>query len=348
MKTEATDDAEFNWFDKAAPLRHTTINYSTGYSTTATQMVVTDQNPFRKDDLVRNETTSEVMRVANDPSSTTVDFVRGWGSTAAAVTNGDVLFVVGTAVMEGARARSSLYVDPTKRYNYTQIFRHPLKLTNTAKATKLRTGPAWKNMKQEALDMHTIDMERAFIWGVRNEDLTGSEPRRSTGGIISFLSTNVSAVSGGNLTRSAWLTFLKGLFAYGSGEKLCFIGNHAMMVLQQLAEYAGQVQLVPNAKVMGIAVTEWVTPWGRIFMKNHPLFNEITAHSKMALFIEPKHIIYRPLVGNGVNRDTQYLKNREDADEDCTKDEFLTECGLEVQLEKYHGLMTNINAFSTS
>ncbi len=349
MKHDPTDDAEFSWFDKGSPVRYTGVNYSTGYNTTATTLVVDSSSAFRADDLIRNETTGEVMRVTADPaSSTEVVVSRGWGSTAAAIADNQTLFVIGPAIMEGQRASSGLYNDPNKRYNLTQIFRYPLKLTNTAKATKLRTGNAWKEMKREALDMHTIDMERGMIWGVRNEDLTGTEPRRSTGGILSFITTNISTVSGGNLTQAAWLAFIKQLFQYGAGEKLCLCGNQFLMVINQMAEYYGNVQLTPNADIYGIAVIRYVTAFGTVYLKNHPLFNEITEHSKMGLFIEPKHIIYRPLVGNGVNRDTQYLKNREDNDEDCTKDEFLTECGLEVQLEKVHGVMHNVNALSTS
>jgi hypothetical protein len=349
MKRQNTQDPEFNWFDKSSPIRYTAINYSTGYNTTATTLVVDSTSAFRADDLVRNNATGEVMRVTADPANATELVVsRGWGSTAAAITDNDDLFIVGTAIMEGQRARSSLYTDPTKRYNYTQIFRYPLKLTNTAKATHLRTGKAWAEMRREALDMHTTDMERGMIWGVRNEDLTGSEPRRSTGGILSFLSTNVTTISDGSISQAEWLSFLKQLFAYGSGEKLCFCGNQFLNVINQMAEYYGSVQLQPNADVYGIAVIRYVTAFGTVYLKNHPLMNEITPHTKMGLFIEPRHIIYRPLVGNGVNRDTQYLKNREDNDEDCTKDEFLTEMGLEVQLEKVHGVLYNVNSLATS
>lgn len=349
MKRSPTDDPEFNWFDKGSPVRYTAINYSTGYNTTATSLVVDSTSAFRADDLVRNQTTGEVMRVTADPAdAVTLVVSRGWGSTAAVITDNDVFFAIGPAVMEGQRARSGLYTDPTKRYNYTQIFRYPLKLTNTAKATHLRTGKAHAEMKRDALDMHTIDMERAMIWGVRNEDLTGTEPRRSTGGILSFLSTNVTNISDGSMSQVEWLDWCKQVFSYGSGEKLCLCGNTFLSVINQMAEYYGSVQLQPNADIYGIAVIRYVTAFGTVYFKNHPLFNEIAAHQKMGLFLEPKHIIYRPLVGNGVNRDTQYLKNREDNDEDCTKDEFLTEMGLEVQLEKVHGVLTNVATLATS
>ena len=350
MKQKATDDPEFNWFEKASPVRYDTVNYSTDYDSVATSIVVTDGTFFRAGDLVRVEETNEVLRVTTDyASANTIIVARGWGSTNTGITTADNLFIIGTAIPEGATGRSALYKDPTKAYNFTQIFRYPLKLTETARATHLRTGAPYKDMKREALDQHTIDMERGFLWGVRNEDLaggSGGEPQRSTGGIISFISSNSTTVSGGNLTYSALMTFLKGLFAKGSGEKLCLCGNQFLLTLNMMAEARGEFNMKERQSVYGIKVTTWITPFGSVYIKNHPLFNEVTPHSKMGLFIEPRNIIYRYLAGNGVNRDTKFLTDREANDEDSTEDEFLTECGLEVQHEATHGLLKNVNAYS--
>ncbi|MBW1723131.1 MAG: DUF5309 family protein [Deltaproteobacteria bacterium] len=352
MRREPTNDPEFNWFEKGLPIRHCQVNYSTGYDSTATSLTIDGPGAtvFRADDLLKNDSTGEVMRVtANQSSATAITVARGYGTTAATgISDNDYLFVCGTAIAEGAGVRSSLYTDPTKRYNYTAIFRHPLNLTNTARATRQRTGAAYQQMKLEALDQHTVDMERAFIFGERKEDLTGSEPKRATGGIISFLTTNVTEVSGGNLTAAAWEDFLRGLFAYGSDEKLCFCGNKFLMVINQIARNIYTVNLQADTSVAGIKVVKWITPFGTVYFKNHPLFNELVPHTKIGLFIEPKHIIYRPLKGNGVNRDTKLLKNRQTAGEDKTTDEYLTEAGLEIQHEKVHGLLTNVNAYSAS
>lgn len=350
MRNQPTDDPEFSWFEKSSPVRYTACNYSTGYDSAATQIVVDDGSFFRAGDLVRNEATDEVMRVTTDyAAGNTIVVARGWGSTATAITENDELFIVGTAIAEGAKGRSALYKDPSKIENYTQIFRYPLKLTETARATRLRTGAPYKDMKREALDQHTIDQERAFIWGVKKEDLSGSEPKRSTGGILSFISTNSTTVSGGDLTYGALGTFLKGVFAKGSGEKLCFCGNQFLLVLNNMAEARGDMNMEAGKQdIYGIKVTTWTTPFGTVYIKNHPLFNEVTSHSKMGLFIEPRNIVYRYLSGNGVNRNTKFLTDREDNDEDSTEDEFLTECGLEVQHEATHGVLKNVNAYSST
>jgi len=54
--------------------------------------------------------------------------------------------------------------------------------------------------------------------------------------------------------------------------------------------------------------------------------------------VDLDHVAYRPLVGNGVNRDTSVQTNVQSADEDLRKDMILTEAGLEVSLPETHML----------
>ena len=60
--------------------------------------------------------------------------------------------------------------DPTKKYNYTQIFRNTLEMTRTASKTRLRTGDQVKEAKRECLELHSIEMEKGFIWGAKGGD----------------------------------------------------------------------------------------------------------------------------------------------------------------------------------
>ena len=54
--------------------------------------------------------------------------------------------------------------------------------------------------------------------------------------------------------------------------------------------------------------------------------------------VDMDNVAYRPLVGNGVNRDTQIMTNVQSADEDLRKDMIMTEAGLEVSLPESHYL----------
>ena len=58
----------------------------------------------------------------------------------------------------------------------------------------------------------------------------------------------------------------------------------------------------------------------------------------MLALVDMGNIYYRPLVGNGMNRDTQIMTDVQSADEDLRKDIVLTEAGLEVALPETHAL----------
>ena len=78
------------------------------------------------------------------------------------------------------------------------------------------------------------------------------------------------------------------------------------------------------------------TVYGSLSMIKEPLFRGFS--TGYLAMIDLDHIAYRPLVGNGLNRDTQIITNVQQADEDLRKDMILTEAGLEVTLSESHML----------
>jgi len=75
---------------------------------------------------------------------------------------------------------------------------------------------------------------------------------------------------------------------------------------------------------------------GRLNLVKEPLFRGIA--SGYMLMADMSQVSYRPLIGNGINRDTQVMTNVQSADEDLRKDMILTEAGLEVTLSESHAL----------
>ena len=76
---------------------------------------------------------------------------------------------------------------------------------------------------------------------------------------------------------------------------------------------------------------------GDLTLVKEPLFRGFSAGFMMMVDLD--HASYRPLVGNGVNRDTSITTNVQQADEDLRKDMILTEAGLEVTLPETHALI---------
>src|SRR5262245_37287833 len=141
LKVEVTTDPKFNIFTKALPNQRALVNGAQTSTDTSIELQgTTPGKVFKKGHSLINERTLEVIWVVSDPVAPydTLTVVRGKGSTAAAMNNGDGLIVVGTHHQEGAAVPTAITYDPVLVTNYTQIFRTAVFLTRTAMATKLR------------------------------------------------------------------------------------------------------------------------------------------------------------------------------------------------------------------
>ena len=78
------------------------------------------------------------------------------------------------------------------------------------------------------------------------------------------------------------------------------------------------------------------TVHGNLHMVKEPLFRGVSAGC--LLIADMGKLAYRPLVGNGMNRDTYVETNVQAPDEDLRKDMILTEAGLEITLPEAHML----------
>jgi len=265
----------------------------------------------------------------------------------------DRLMVIGNSNAEGAAMPEAITYNPEKWYNYTQIFRTPLEITRTARLTTLRTGDAYKEMKRDALERHGIEREKSFLFGIPSESVgSNGKPERTTLGLVPAIIGGQTGQGGSTglhknfVTDTAfrgdtWLqggenfidTSLEQLFRYGDNEKMALSGNLAVQGINKLVKNGGDYTFTPQTVDYGIQVMKWVTPFGTIYFKTHPLFNhEPTLRRRMVIF-EPRGIKRR------IISDTQFYedpdkKNTGWTRKDGTKEEFLTEDGLE-----YHGVI---------
>jgi len=219
----------------------------------------------------------------------------------------DNLLIIGNINSEGAPMPNSIALNPTKHHNYTQIFRSPLSITRTARSTNLRTGDDYQKAKRECLEMNSIEMELAFLWGIMTERIgDNGKPERTTQGVINFIRNNAP----GNVddytlnpafAGQAWAvggeTWLKAMleliFRYGAEDKLCLCGSGALLGIDALAQTSGQINLAPAQKTYGMQIKTWITPFGTIHMKTHPLFSFDVTTRNMMVILEPKELEYK-------------------------------------------------------
>jgi hypothetical protein len=382
IKKRVTDDPEFGWFEKEFPSRRATItlNFDATIATIEVSPAVALGNTelgagqFAPGTLLYVEETEEVMQVVSVSLGTggggadvitvirnvTGDRINGVAYTSGAGVNPHIV-EIGSAYEEGETSPTAVSYNPTKRFNYTQIFRDSLNITRTALKTRLRTGDQVKESKREALEIHSVGQERAFFFGKPSEFLNGpiqGTPLRTTAGILdviaNFAPTTGGPLGTGNVLNRGTVAYtidlleedMEYIFRWGSQEKMGFCGSRAALIIQQVIRKAQVATYeIKGVKEFGMNITRITSPFGVLNLKTHPLFTAMPDNPALApgagnfrsmmsdcVVMDMDHIKYRPLV----DTDTKYLPDRQENGRDGLLSEYLTECGFEWGFPRSH------------
>ena len=309
--------------------------------------------------------TGKIESVTQNSADTSIQVTTIAATAGAATTtlddNADAV-VIGTAFEQGSGAPDVWSQELDNDYGYTQIFKTACEMSNTARATVYRGyADEWQRLWNLKLREHKIDIERAMLFGMR-----GSQSGvQYTEGIVGHILQNGTNTGGGKVAAYAedkpylggWATSemtydnLLGAFEVmydpargGSSAKLCLA---SLPVISHFNKIAGFAELSQGGETrynfesskgtFGHKVMKIETVHGDCTLVKEPLFRNNS--SGLMCFVDLDHVSYRPLVGNGVNRDTSITTNVQQADEDLRKDMILTEAGLEVSLPETHAVI---------
>jgi hypothetical protein len=366
LKSETTDDPVFHWFQKTLDARRfkiaadltavaTTITidptYKSGTDFATSKMA-------KAGDLLWIEQTNEIVRVSADATApNTLTVQRGTaGTVGTALTvaaSNPYINIIGSAMEEGSLAPTSVAYDPIEVNNYCQIFRSTLSITRTAQKTRLRTGDAVTEAKRECLEYFGIDMERAF-WFNKSKYLTtiNGNPARFTAGILQQIvdqapNNQVSAPPGGLITMDWLEQFTELAFRFGSSEKMVFGSNLVLLALQQAIRKNSYFRIEVGLKEYGMTVSRFITPFGELVFKTHPLFNQMQGGvttggsaffsvANNAYILDMQNLRYRYV------DDVKYEKDLTPIGLDGLKSGYLAECGLELHHGPSHFIWTGI------
>jgi hypothetical protein len=274
--------------------------------------------------------------------------------------------VVGTAYAEGSGAPDVWSQELDDDYGYTQIFKTAAEMSNTARATVYRGySDEWQRIWNLKLREHKIDIERAMLFGQR----ASSGGVYYTEGICGHIMANgqsqtvedseqlvytegqayLKTVAAASLTYDVLLRDLEVVFdpaRGGNSSKLALCSLPVISLFNKLGDGVGFIGDTMSSKVpynfesskgtFGHKVMKIETVHGDLTLVREPLFRRMSG--EFMCMVDLDHVSYRPLVGNGVNRDTSITTNVQQADEDLRKDLILTEAGLEVSLPETHAL----------
>jgi hypothetical protein len=267
--------------------------------------------------------------------------------------------IIGNINPEGGEMPDAIALNPVEVYNYTQIFRTPLSMTRTALKTSLRTPNDYQKAKSEALEMHSWEMELDFLWGIRTQNIgDNGKPERTTMGVINFIRQfapancddfTLNATYAGQTWAAAgeiWFkAMLEQIFRFGASEKLALVGSGALLGIDALAMTGGQINLMPAQKTYGMQIREWLTPFGSIYMKTHPLFSHDATTRNLMVIIEPKELEYKFIDDTtfyGETSSKQHSSGYGQRRIDGLNEEYLTECGLEFGLPQKCAVLNGV------
>ena len=341
--SEGTDDPEFKNFRDELPERKLSINNGAGYNDSATDLVIDSgaDNLFAvAGTIVVNSATNEVMRVSADAGSTSLTVERNIGGTSHSITDGDELFIAGSAYAEGAGSPTGVSFDATVASNFTQIFRTAFTVTETLRSTNLRTGDKEDELATKALKLHMSDIERAMFFSRKHEkDATSANPLRFTGGLMNTITNVIDRSTNTNTMTEKQFddALIEDIFAFGSKQKIMFCGAKVAGHLQQFGKNRWQPTVVEGT--YGVNLTQYSTFAGDLMVHLHPQFRQVPGMDNAAVILDFPYLSYRYLEG----RDTQLLRDRQANDSDQVKHEYLTESGLEMLQDKVHAVIKNWN-----
>ncbi len=348
MRKEGVDDPEFAWFEETLQAIRVQINWGTNYLTSDETLTISSGGlSLVAGDVLQVEKTetstynNEILVVSAVTSDTVIVCKRGQANTARDAILDDVYMTkIGSVFEEGSLSPNISQRNPTKLFNYAQIFKTAVGLTNTAAETKARTGDAYTMDKKRKSFDHSTALELAFLYGQKYEDLGGTFPMRYTGGLRSFLATNVTIFTT-TPTEDTFLNAVMACFNYtteGSGdERIGFCGNGFLNSLNKIARNSSRtnVNFDKIVDLYGMKLASWTLPQGTIALKTHPLMNTHPRYTNACFIIAPSELVYRPL------RDTKFKDNIQANDADQRKGQWLSEVGLEVHHEETMAYISN-------
>ena len=371
----ATDDNVFRFLENRTQINHTDRSFLLAADVNGGSAVgVNEVHAFTVDTAAGY--TQVLVRVESGPAtvgstSTFQGRVIGLSDANTAtgynvLSNNDVAQIIGTSFEEGTASPDTFSDTLDDGFGYTQIFKTACELTNTAIATRHRGyANEFDRIWAQKLREHKIDIERAMLFGQKAR----YQGVQYTEGLVGNILKNVAPVADNSAlsyssgkgyyrsTTTAELTYDRLLSDMevifdpargGASEKLVMASLPVISFFNKMGDGAFIDASVGHANgpyrvnmdnvegSFGHKLMEINTVHGSMFLVKQPLFRGMA--SGMMLMADMSQLAYRPLVGNGLNRDTQIMTNVQSADEDLRKDMILTEAGLEITLPESHAL----------
>ena len=262
-------------------------------------------------------------------------------------------YVVGTAHAEGSGYPETWKDQPySSNFGQTQIWKTSCAMTNTARATSLKyEGSEWARVWKDKLIEHKFDIESSLLFGTQAD----YDSSKTTQGAVDYIQGygNLFSLDTATKTSDDFLDDMSNYLdpRYNSGAATVYfcstavynwmhkIGGYFKNNLEISSNMRADFAMTGKKKVAGIDVTTFSTPYGDMNVTRNI---HLDGTDVKILGINMKHCAYRPLVGNGLNRDTSVyvgVQTLENSGVDRRVDLILTEAGMEWSMPESHAIL---------
>ncbi len=260
------------------------------------------------------------------------------GTSGLSAQSGSEMFLVSNANAELATMRELKFTQLNVPFNYDQIIRTPFGVSTTEIGTKHYGGPERDRLAKHFGIDHARALEQTFFFGIRSINSV----TRTAGGLQQFVTTNVTNDSGGT-TLAEWETFLKTSFRYGSRRKTAFCSPSGIQAIEGYARSNIRVNEPSLNLTYGIKMATYQSGQGVVDLISHVDWQDSAVYGGYIFLVDMDSVKERPLQMVG---STRLLRDRQAPDYDGVKDEYRSETGLEVALERTCAIMTGMTGAS--
>lgn len=298
LKDETAMNIEHGYYTKTMIFPSAALNgaIADGVATTFTVTSNTDLIPG---DLLRADTTGEIVLVTSVPSATQLVVQRGVGTVAAAaIADTVVLYHVGNAFEEGSIRPQAVAIIATRYVNYTQIFRNSWAVTKTLAAMPMIAGDGMvAESRSDCASLHAMAIEKSLFFGQKFVGTRNGQPFHTQEGIIARVTasapsniTTLGATTNWTQLEAALDPMLQTVTDPKTGNiRTMFVGGVARRVIHNIARLNSTYQIETGITSWGLQIDTIRTPRGTFEMVEHPLFNAYgnsSTWAKMAVVVD--------------------------------------------------------------
>ena len=261
-------------------------------------------------------------------------------------------YIVGNAHGEGTGYPETWKDQPfSTGYGQTQIWKTTCAMTNTARATVMKyEGNEWARIWREKLIEHKYDIEQSLLFGSQYEDSNGV---LYTQGAVDFVSNYGNVFSWtSSKTQDDFLDDMSRYFDpryNNNGATVFFCSTEVYNWFHKLAgytaanfakddQYRADLHITSKKLAGGVEMAKVNTVYGDMNLVRNIHLDGTNVN---ILGIDMTKCAYRPLVGNGINRDTSVyvgVQTLENSGVDRRVDQILTEAGMEWSMPECHAV----------